>query len=211
MSLTTKFNKAKRMGIEFIDGYKPTDEEELDKLIETKQSLLDQQKQEDKIRRAQEKKADDDAKKTRVILQDVDGDDVDQAEYFFPRLVKQVINEKTPNERVFEPTDQTAPIYFNKTYGLPVDRDELIDEFVKYFPRKKGFLFYKLRDKEVYLVIVPLKYARTVSASNESLPGDFQKHALSFIQEGSVGLDSLRIKLERIQKHHSISTEAIAQ
>lgn len=88
----------------------------------------------------------------------------------------------------------------------------MIEVFVQYFPRKKGFLFYKMRDKEVYLVIVPLAYAKTISAANESRPGDFQRHALSFIGEGSVNLDTLKLKLERISKHQSsISTEPLAR
>lgn len=205
MSFKTKMNKAERMGITFEEGFVP-DEKKLDDLIEQKQKQIDQQKEEDKIRKAAEKKAADEAKKNTIILKDVDGDDVDQSEYFYPRME----DEKLPDGKILKATDQTAPFYFNRSFGLPVDREELIEVFVRYFPRKKGFLFYRMRDREVYLVIVPLKYAKTVSRENESLPGDFQKHALSFITEGSVNLDSLRMKLERIQKHHTISQEPLA-
>ncbi len=206
MSLATKINKAKRLGVEFAEGYTPTTEEEVDKLIEAKQEIIGQQKEEDKIRISQEKKAADEARQTEIILKDVDGDDVDQSEYFWPRLVKE-----TYNEKVYEPTKNTAPTYFNRVCGFPVDREDLTEVFLQYFPRNKGFLFYKKRESEVYLVIVPLKYATTISASNESRPGDYQRHALSFISEGSVNIDSLKLKLARIAKHSSISTEAIAR
>lgn len=202
--------KAERLGIVFTEGYVPKSEEEVDKLIEEKQKLVDQQKEEEKIRKAAEKKAAEQAKKHQIILKDVDGDDVDQADYFWPRLVKETI--KTPSgEKTLEPTTETAPVYFNKQCGVPVDDPDLIDVFVQYFPRSKGFLFYKTRGKELYLIIVPLKYATTISAANESRPGDFQRHALSFIVEGSVNIDSLKLKLARIAKHSSISTEPLAR
>ncbi len=211
MSIATKLTKAKKMGIVFEADYVPKDEAELDTLIEEKQGLIDQQKAEGKIAKQNEKKAAEAALKDKVILKDVDGDDVDQADYFFPRTEKEVINKGQSTEKTFEPTDQTASLLFNKMCGMPVDRDELIDVFVQFFPRKKGFLFYKKRDTEVYLIIVPLKYAKTISASNESQPGDFQRHALSFISEGSVNIDSLKLKLERVSRHSSISTEEIAR
>lgn len=205
MSLKTKITKAEKLGIVFAEGYVPK-EEELDKMIEQKQELVAQQKQEARIQKENEKKAEEESKQNQVILKDVDGDDVDQSEYFFPRLEKEKIGDKE-----LLPTDQTAPVYFNKVCGLPVDREELIEVFLQYFPRAKGFLFYKARDKEVYLVIVPLKYATTISKSNESRPGDFQRHALSFISEGSTNIDSLKLKLQRIAKHSSISTEPLAR
>lgn len=207
MSLATKKTKAKKLGITFAEGYEPT-EKELDDLIEQKQQFLDQKKEEDRIAKQNQKKADDEARKNTVILQDIDGDDVEQSDYFWPRTEKEKVG-IPPNEKVLEPTTETAPVYFNRTCGMPVDRDELKEVFLQYFPRKKGFLFYKRRDQEVYLVIVPLKYATTISAANEARPGDFQRHALSFIQEGSVNVESLKLKLARIAKHSSISTEEI--
>ncbi len=205
MSLATKLTKAKKLGITFEDDYEPK-EAELDKLIEAKMELVSQEKEEARIKKAAEKKAADFALKNTVILQDIDGDDVDQADYFYPRVEAEKIGDK-----MVQPTDQTAPIFFNKDCGMPVDRDELKEVFLQFFPRAKGFLFYKARDREVYLIIVPLKYATTISKSNESRPGDFQRHALSFIAEGSVNVDSLKLKLARIAKHSSISTEAIAR
>jgi hypothetical protein len=210
MSLATKMTKAKKLGINFAEGYEPKSEEEVDKLIEAKQELLTQQKEEDRIAKANEKRAADEALKNKVVLQDIDGDDVDQADYFWPRLEKEKVG-TPPNEKVLEPTDETAPVFFNKICGYPVDREDLKEVFLQHFPRAKGFLFYKAHDKEVYLVIVPLKYATTISRANESRPGDFQRHALSFIAEGSVNLDSLKLKLARIAKHSSISTEPIAR
>lgn len=205
MSLATKLTKAKKLGITFADGYTPK-EDELDKMIEQKQEIAGQQREEARIAKANEKKAAEEARKGVVVLQDIDGDDVDQGDYFFPRTEKEKIGEKE-----LDVTDQTAPVYFNKICGYPVDREELIEAFLQFFPRAKGFLFYKARDREVYLVIVPLKYATTISRANESRPGDFQRHALSFIGEGSVNVDSLKIKLARIAKHSSISTEPIAR
>lgn len=206
MSLAQKMTKAKKLGIVFAEGYTPKNEAEVDKLIDAKQEILSQQKEEARIKKADEKKADEEARKNDLILKDVDGDDIDQAEYFFPREKDETIDGKK-----FEATDQTAPASFNKSCGFPVDREELIEAFLQYFPRAKGFLFYKARDREVYLVIVPLKYATTINRANESRPGDFQRHALSFIGEGSVNVDSLKLKLARIAGHKSISTEPIAR
>jgi len=202
MSLATKKTKAEKLGITFKEDVK---EEELDKLIEEADAKIALEKEQDKIAKDNAKKAADEEKKKQIILKDVDGDDVDQAEYFFPRLTDETIDGK-----VYKATDQTAPTWFNRTCGLPVDREELIEVFNLHFPKKKGFLFYKKRDSEVYLVIVPLKYATTISKSNESRPGDHQRHAISFLAEGSVNLDSLKMKLGRIAKHSSISSEPLA-
>jgi hypothetical protein len=205
MSLASKQKKAKELGIELEDGKEYT-EEALDALIQQKQDFIKQQKDEEKIRKAAEKRAAEEALKNKIVLKDVDGHDVDQADYFWPRTEAETINGKT-----YQPTTETAPGYFNKICGYPVDDQELIDVFVGFFPRAKEFLFYKTKGKEVYLVIVPLKYATTISRANESRPGDFQRHALSFIAEGSVNVESLKLKLARIQKHTSISTEPIAR
>lgn len=201
MALATKQKKAKRLGIEFTDE---TKESELDTLIEAAEAKKDAEKEEAKILAEEEKKAEEAKNKNKVILKDVDGDDVNQNEYFFPRKADETINGKT-----YKKTDQTAPEWFNRTCGMPVDREELIEVFVKHFPKKKGFLFYKQRDSEVYIVIVPLKYATTVSDSNESQPGDYQRHAISFISEGSVNIDSLKSKLTGIANHSTISKEAL--
>lgn len=210
MALAAKLAKAKKLGITFEKDYEPT-EDELDKLIEAKQEIAGQEKDEARIARANAKKAEDHARKNKVILQDVDGDDVDQSDYFFPRETDEVIKDPAGKDQLIKATDQTAPLYFNSVCGYRVEREDLIEAFLQVFPRAKGFLFYKSYDKEVYMIIVPLKYATTISRSNESRPGDFQRHALSFIGEGSVNVDSLKLKLARVAKHTSISTEPIAR
>jgi hypothetical protein len=68
------------------------------------------------------------------------------------------------------------------------------------FKPEDNILFYKQVDKEVYLVIIPIKYSVSIGDFNDSMDGDFQKHAISFLDEGSVNLDTLRQKLERIIK-----------
>ncbi len=205
MSLKTKLTKARKLGIEFPEGAEPS-ESKIDELIEQKQSFLNQEKEGERIRKAAADSAAEDAKSGQVILKDVDGDDVEQADYFWPRVVAEKID-----GREWPATTETAPPYFNKICGMPVDDPDLVEAFVQFFPRGKEFLFYKARGKELYLIIVPLKYATTISRSNESRPGDFQRHAMSFISEGSVNVDSLKLKLARIARHSSISTEPIAR
>ncbi len=121
-------------------------------------------------------------KKIKIVLKNTLGDEVPQSDYFF----------STTGE------EDTAPSYFPEVCGNPVDREELITVFNKVFKPKDGILFYKAKDKEVYLIIVPLKHSSTVGASHNSVDGEFQKHAISFIAEGSVNLDSLRNKLIRV-------------
>jgi len=91
-----------------------------------------------------------------------------------------------------------APSGFEGTCGLPVEREDLRGVFDKVFSPADNFLFYKQKDKEVYLVIVPIKYSTVIGDYNNSIEGDFQKHAISFINEGSVNLDTLKMKLKRI-------------
>jgi len=114
-----------------------------------------------------------------VILINTSGREVPQEDYFFKG---------------------TVPPGFLGTCGRPVDREDLLGVFNKVFKPTDNFLFYKPIDKEVYIVISPIKYATTIGEPQNSLEGDFQKHAISFINEGSVNLDTLRIKLDRILK-----------
>lgn len=190
---TKKVKKALSLDIEVTQN---TTEDELDLLIKNAEEKEALEKQQDKIAKENEKKAKEAAKKSSIILRNVDNVDVEQKDYFYPNLEKDV-------------TD-TAPVYFNRVCGYPVDREDLLDVFNNIFPKSKQFLFYKLRDKEVYLIIVPLKYAKTVGRATESQPGDFQKHALSFINEGSVNIDSLKLKLAKVAKHTDIAKEPIA-
>lgn len=198
MSITDKekLKLAKKLKIEVKED---TSEDDLDARIKDAEDKIESEKEQKKIEEDNALKAAEEAKKTKIVLKDTDGQDVDQKDYFYPELkFGKVVK-----------TD-TASIFFNKVCGLPVERHDLIEIFNNAFRKDKKFLFYKQFDKEVYLIIVPLKYATTVSNSNESAPGDFQKHALSFIGEGSVNTDSLKMKLARIAAHASISKEALA-
>lgn len=122
-------------------------------------------------------------KKKKAILRNVLGKEVPECDYFYSTK---------------GPTEGKAPATFNTICGLPVEREDLIDIFNKIFKVEDNFLFYKTTNKEVYLVIVPIKNSTIIGDFNESVDGDFQKHALSFISEGSVNLDTLKTKLKRI-------------
>lgn len=117
------------------------------------------------------------APKQKVILKNTSGEDMNIEDYFYKGVV---------------------PPGFNATCGMPVDREDLLEIFNSIFNPKYNFLFYRTVDKEVYIIIVPLKNSLSVSKENESLDGDFQKHAISFISEGSVNGDTLKAKLRRI-------------
>lgn len=136
---------------------------------------------EKKAEAARVKKEADTKKKAKIIIKNTLGEEVDWADYFF----------STKGEN-------TVPSYFPDVCGYPVDREDLIGVFNKVFKPKDGILFYKTRDKEVYIVIVPLKHSSSVGTSHNSVDGEFQKHAISFITEGSVNLDTLRNKLTRV-------------
>jgi hypothetical protein len=118
-------------------------------------------------------------KKNTIVLFNTYGKEVPQEDYFFNGVV--------------------AP-GFEKICGKPVDREDLLAVFNKVFKPSDNFLFYKALGMEVYLIIVPIKNAKDVGVDNNSLDGDFQKHAISFLNEGSVNLDTLRMKLEKIPK-----------
>jgi hypothetical protein len=117
--------------------------------------------------------------KIKVVVKNTKGKEVPTSDYFYKGIV---------------------PSGFKGTCGNPVDREDLLDVFNKVFKPEDNILFYKQADKEVYIIIVPLKYSVSVGENNDSLEGDFQKHAISFLNEGSVNLDTLRQKLERIIK-----------
>jgi len=119
------------------------------------------------------------AAKSKTVLKNTSGKEVPISDYFFKGVLSSG---------------------FEGTCGNPVDREDLLDVFNKVFKPEDSILFYKQADKEVYIIIVPLKYSVSVGENNDSLEGDFQKHAISFLNEGSVNLDTLRQKLERIIK-----------
>ncbi len=115
-----------------------------------------------------------------------------------PSILRTVGGKTVPEEDYFY--KGIIPSGFVGSCGESVDREDLITIFHKVFKEKDDILFYKQLDKEVYIVIIPIKYATTIGDFNDSIDGDFQKHAISFLNEGSVNLDTLRIKLERINK-----------
>jgi len=118
------------------------------------------------------------AEEKTVVLFNTSGKEVKAEDYFFDGVV-------LPS--------------FEKTCGKPVEREDLLEVFNKVFKPEDNILFYRQLDKEVYIIIVPIKYSEQVGEENNSITGDFQKHALSFLSEGQVNLKSLREKLERIK------------
>ena len=114
--------------------------------------------------------------KTTANLKNTSGKDVKDVDYFFEGVV---------------------PPGFRGTCGVPVEREDLLKVFNKIFKPEDNILFYRQEDREVYIIIVPIKYSITIGEHNNSITGDFQKHAISFINEGSVNLDSLKAKLQR--------------
>ena len=141
---------------------------------------------------ADKRKAAEDAKKKqiKIILKNTLGEEVPQSDYFFSK-----------------DGSDAAPSYFHDSFGYAVDREDLLAVFNKVFKPKDGILFYKAKEKEVYLVIVPIKHSSSVGPSHNSVDGDFQKHALSFISEGSVNIDTLRNKLNRVASTIKIVAE----
>ena len=119
--------------------------------------------------------------KKKIILKNVKGEDMKEEDYFY--------RTKEKKDFIFS---------FNDVCGTPVEREDLLEVFNKVFKSEDNILFYKTIDKEVYVIIIPLKYSTTVGRDHESIDGDFQKHAISFVQEGSVNTTTLRGKLERI-------------
>ena len=115
--------------------------------------------------------------KVEIVLKNTRGEDVPSNDYFYKGIV---------------------PAGFAGTCGRPVDREDLIEVFHKVFKPSDNILFYKQLDREVYIIMVPLRYATEVGDSEDSLDGDFQKHAISFLNEGSVNIDTMKQKLEKI-------------
>ncbi len=152
--------------------------EELATDLEAKRIVEESEKKAAKLKKKEE---DSKKKKVKIILKNTLGEEVPQSDYFFSKN-----------------GEDTAPAYFPDVCGYPVDREEMLTVFNKVFKPKDGILFYKTKDKEVYIVIVPLKHSSIVGESHNSVDGDFQKHAISFITEGSVNLDTLRNKLIRV-------------
>lgn len=118
------------------------------------------------------------------IIKNTRGEDVDVKDYFYAK----------PGETA------VAPNFFNKACGLPVnpmERPELIEIFDKTFKPQDNFVFLKSRDKEVYSVLIPLKYT-DINSQEDCILGDYQLHAISFIPDGSVNFDKLKAELKKI-------------
>ena len=151
---------------------------------EAKAKVLADAKEVEKIEKADKeadakKLVDAEKAKKEVILKNALGKEVKSSEYFYKGIL---------------------PAGFKGTCGKPVDREDLVDIFHKVFKPKDNILFYKQLDKEVYIIIIPIKYATEIGDFNDSIKGDFQKHAISFLNEGSVNIDTMRQKLERIKQ-----------
>ena len=78
-----------------------------------------------------------------------------------------------------------------------MERPELIEIFDKTFKPQDNFVFLKSRDKEVYSVLIPLKYT-DINSQEDCILGDYQLHAISFIPDGSVNFDKLKAELKKI-------------
>ena len=111
--------------------------------------------------------------------------------------LKNVLGKEVPSKNYFY--NGITPAGFVGACGKSVDREDLVGLFHKVFKPSDNILFYKQLDKEVYIVIIPIKYSTEIGDFNDSFGGDFQKHAISFLSEGSVNLDTMRKKLERIK------------
>ncbi len=124
-------------------------------------------------------------KNSDIILMDTQGKEVDEKDYFF--------SDGSEEEKK---RGALVPPYFRKVCGIPVAREDMLEVFNSVFNPEDGFLFYKCEDKEVFIIIVPLVWAN-VDEEHGAVSGDAQKHAISFIQEGSVNLETLKMKLKR--------------
>jgi len=114
-------------------------------------------------------------------IKTTDGKDVDIKDYFYA------------------PEGQTpiAPPFFKDTCGKVVDRDDLVEVFEKIFSPEDGFIFLKDQYKEVYGVLVPLRYTK-IGTEEDALLGDFKYHAVSFVLDGSVNVEKLKSFLKKI-------------
>lgn len=183
MALTDNQKKANKLKIVWDEN---TTDEKLQDLIKAEEAKIEAELEEQRIAKENQKAADDAKKKSSIILKNIDGEDVLEKDYFYPGKDKDgKITYALPS--------------FNQVCGLPVDREDMIQVFKKVFGAASSeFLFYKCKNQEVYIVIVPLSRATVVGESEDSLGGDFQKHAISFIAEGSVNLETLKMKLKKI-------------
>lgn len=118
----------------------------------------------------------------KQIIQNNKGEDVPLENYFF-------VN---PGETIF------VPNYFNDAFGKPTDREDLIEIFDTIFKPEDNFILLKDKTKEVYNIMVPLKFSNEVNFAENSQTGDCQIHAISFITDGSVNHDKFKSALKKI-------------
>ena len=125
---------------------------------------------------------------------------VKKAEIKKPIVLKNTRGEVVPQKDYFYSItgEDSAPPYFYDMCGDPVTREDMLEVFHKIFKPEDNFLFYKARDKEFYLVIASIKYSDTLGEEHNSVDGDAQKHGISFVAEGAVNLDTLRMRLLRV-------------
>ncbi len=123
-------------------------------------------------------------------LKNINGEEVDVKDYFYANGEEESI----------------APNFFNKALGYPITyeeegREDMIETFSTYFRPGDNFILLKQREKEVYSVLVPLKFAKDIGVHEDSILGDFQIHSMSFVQEGGFNLESFKSKLSLIKKN----------
>ncbi len=119
----------------------------------------------------------------KPILKNTRGQDVPVEDYFFAKDGEQAI----------------APSFFNKAIGYPVDREDLVQLFDKVFKPEDNFVLLKDGYKEVYNILVPLKYS-DIGSKEDSILGDYQVHGVSFIMDGSVNYDKFATALLQVAK-----------
>jgi len=152
-----------------------------------------------KIAKNQIAVADEETKK--VMIKNSKGEMVEYT--IVPQVLKNTRGEDVPVEDYFYAKDgetAIAPNFFNTSCGYPTDRDDLIEIFDKVFKPEDNFLLLKARDKEVYSVLVPLKFTDLIGLDNDSILGDYQLHAMSFIPDGSVNYERFKSKVKEIAK-----------
>lgn len=142
-----------------------------------------------------------------LVLKNLEGKDMDPANYFYPYTEDEKDAKGEVKKDGYKQGETAIPVkIFNPGCGYPVEREDLIEAFNNVFAPKDGFLFYKSPDKELYCVIVPIQQSTEIGIQHNSQPGDFQRHSISFITEGSVNVDTLTAKLKRAAGtlHYSI-------
>ncbi len=137
-------------------------------------------------------------KEVVFVLKDSAGKDMEPMDYFYPYTEDEKDSKGEIVKDGYKTGDLALPTkIFNQACGYPVEREDLIEAFESVFNPKDGFLFYKTPDKELYTVIVPIQMSTEIGVQHNSQPGDFQRHSISFIMEGSVNVDTLKAKLKR--------------